>query len=178
MKTNIAVLFFLLVSAAAHSQIYITRTGSINFYSQTPLEDIKAVNNQVYAVINTAKKEIAFTLLLKGFEFRKELMQTHFNENYVESDKYPKATFTGTYTGDVATSGVSNIQVQGSLTLHGTTKNVQMPATLELSGGKLTGHSRFRLTPGDFAITIPALVREKIAKDIDVDVMVTCDLLK
>jgi len=67
---------------------------------QNFLEDIRAENNQAYAVIDAGKKNIAFSLLLKGFVFRKELMQEHFNENYVESDKYPKATFTGSYTGD------------------------------------------------------------------------------
>src|ERR1700754_5136470 len=86
---------------AAYSQLYATRTGFIGFYSKTPLEDIKAENNQVYAVIDAGKKNMAFTLLVKGFVFPKELMQEHFNENYVESDKYPKSNFSGAYTGDV-----------------------------------------------------------------------------
>jgi len=76
--------------SAAYSQFYTTRTGFIGFYSKTPLEDIKAENNQVYAVIDAGKKNIAFSLLVKGFVFAKELMQVHFNENYVESDKYPR----------------------------------------------------------------------------------------
>src|ERR1700709_425664 len=84
-----------------YSQLYSTRTGFIGFYSKTALEDIKAENNQVYAVVDAAKKNLAFTLLLKGFVFTKELMQEHFNENYVESDRYPKANFSGTYTGEI-----------------------------------------------------------------------------
>src|ERR1700744_6787339 len=84
-----------------YGQLYTTRSGFIGFYSKTALEDIKAENNQVYAIIDAGKKNLAFQLLLKGFIFPKELMQEHFNENYVESDKYPKATFSGNWSGDV-----------------------------------------------------------------------------
>src|ERR1700744_2382917 len=87
---------------AGYSQLYSTRAGFIGFYSKTALEDIKGENNQVYAIVDASKKNIAFAALLKGFIFPKELMQEHFNENYVESDKYPKATFSGAYTGDVS----------------------------------------------------------------------------
>ncbi len=103
----------------AFSQLYSTRSGFIGFYSKTALEDIKGENNQVYAVIDAGKKNIAFAALLKGFIFPKELMQEHFNENYVESDKYPKTSFSGAYTGDVALGkdGVYKIVVTGNLTL-------------------------------------------------------------
>src|ERR1700729_121170 len=102
-----------------YSQLYSTRTGFVGFYSKTSLEDIKAENNQVYAVIDAGKKNIAFALLLKGFVFVKELMQEHFNENYVESDKYPKASFSGSWSGDVALDkdGVYKVSVKGNLTL-------------------------------------------------------------
>src|SRR5690349_16961516 len=94
MKKVVAVVCFIVGSCAgANAQIFMTRTGFIGFYSKTSLEDIKAENNQVYAVIDASKKNLAFSVLLKGFIFKKELMQDHFNDNYVESDKYPKATF-------------------------------------------------------------------------------------
>src|SRR3954469_987605 len=103
MKTLL--LFLLLASACkGYSQTFITRNGYIGFFSKTPLEDIRAENRQVYAVIDAAKKNLAFTCLVKGFLFQKELMQEHFNENYIESDKYPKADFLGNYTGDVNTT--------------------------------------------------------------------------
>src|SRR6202035_4622565 len=86
----------------ARSQLCMTRNGFIGFYSKTSLEDINAENNQVYAVIDAGKKNIAFSVLLKGFIFKKELMQEHFNENYVESDKYPKSNFTGTFNEPVS----------------------------------------------------------------------------
>ena len=162
------------------AQIYATRNGFIGFYSKTPLEDIKAENKQVYAVIDAGKKNIGFNLLVKGFSFKKKLMQDHFNEEYIESDKYPNARFVGTYTGDVdiTKSGVYKVQVQGDLTLHGITKTINVPATIEVKEGKLIGKSEFKLIPSDFNIQIPSLVREKIAKQIDVSVSIECNPTK
>ena len=161
----------------AKAQTFITRNGYIGFFSKTPLEDIKAENQQVYAVIDAGKKNLAFTCLVKGFLFRKQLMQEHFNENYIESDKYPKADFLGTYTGDVDATkdGAYPVQIKGKLTLHGITQTINVPATIEVKGGKLMGTSNFKLTPGDFNIKIPDLVQEKIEKQIDVRVSVECN---
>ena len=137
----------LLSPAVAFSQRYTTRNGFIGFYSKTPLEDIKAENNQVFAIIEPGTKKIAFSALLKGFIFPKELMQEHFNENYVESDKYPKTNFTGTYTGDVdlTKDGVYKVTVKGDLSLHNTTKSLEAPATLEVKAGHLIGTRILRL---------------------------------
>ena len=168
------------LGCSGYAQQFMTRNGFIGFYSQTPLEDIKAENNQVYAIIDAGKKNLAFTLLLKGFIFRKELMQEHFNENYVESDKYPKANFVGNYTGDMPLdrNGVYHITVRGSLSLHNVTKTVEVPATLEVNNGKLTGFANFNLMPEDFNISIPSLVRDKIAKEINVKVQIDCTEIK
>jgi hypothetical protein len=177
MKALIWIFLLTIFSVDAESQTFLTRNGYIGFFSKTPLEDIKAENRQVYAVIDADKKNLAFTCLVKGFLFRKELMQQHFNENYIESDKYPKADFLGAYTGDVTANkdGTYPVQIKGKLTLHGVTQTIEMPATIEVKGGKLIGTSNFQLTPGDFNITIPTLVREKIAKQIDVRVSVECN---
>ena len=160
----------------AYSQLYSTRSGFIGFYSKTPLEDIQGENNQVYAIVDAGKKNLAFAALLKGFIFPKELMQEHFNENYVESDKYPKASFSGTYTGDVALDkdGVYKIVVTGNLTLHNVTRPVQTPATLEVKGGHLAGHAEFKVKPEDFNISIPSVVRDKIDKEMTVKVNIDC----
>ena len=170
-------IFCFLIAANSSAQLYMTRTGFVSFYSKTDLEDILAKNQQLFAAINLEKKELAFMVLMKGFEFKKELMQTHFNENYVESDKYPKATFNGTYTGDVdiKNGAVSNVKVKGSFTLHGVTKQIEVPATLQLSNGILTGNTVFNVTPEDYNITIPLLVRNKIAKQIKVEIKVDCN---
>src|SRR5580658_5598211 len=137
--------------SAAYCQLYSTRAGFVGFYSKTALEDIKGENNQVYAIVDAGKKNLAFAALLKGFIFPKELMQEHFNENYVESDKYPKATFSGAYTGDVALDkdGVYNVTVKGNLSLHNATKAVEVPATIEVKSGHLLGQAEFKAKPED-----------------------------
>ena len=170
----------LICPSIAFSQRYSTRNGFIGFYSKTALEDIKAENNQVFAIIEPGTKKLAFSLLLKGFIFPKELMQEHFNENYVESDKYPKANFTGTYTGDVDLSkdGVYKVVVKGELNLHNTTKPLEAPATLEVKAGHLIGVSDFKVKPEDYNISIPSLVRDKIDKEMAVKVKIDCPITK
>ncbi len=167
---------FLLLEA----QPLITRTGYISFYSKTPLEDIKAENRQVNAVVDLAKKNIAFAALIKGFLFPKALMQDHFNENYMESDKFPRATFSGSYSGDVdpVKDGTYNIKVKGNLTLHGVTRAIEAPATMEVKAGKLTGKANLKINPTDYNIKIPALVKDKIAQQLDVAVKIDCNLSK
>jgi len=178
-KKNIAISVLLLLAANVYSQTYMSRTAFIGFYSKTPLEDIVAETQQAYAVVDVAKKQLAFTVLLKGFEFKKELMQTHFNENYVESDKYPKASFTGSFNNNLNSNGeATDIQINGTLTLHGVSKNINMPATVQIINGKLTGHATFTLKPEDFNISIPSLVREKIASEMRVEVKLNADQIK
>jgi polyisoprenoid-binding protein YceI len=179
MKKNIFITLILVaIINIGHAQLYFTTSGFVGFYSKTPFEDIKAENNQVYAVIDASKKSLAFSMLMNGFVFTKELMQEHFNENYIESDKYPKATFTGAYTDDIdLTKGQDvTIHVSGTLTLHGVSKPFTTTATMHLNGDVLTGTASFQLLPGDFNISIPSLVRDKIAQKIDVHITVNCKL--
>jgi polyisoprenoid-binding protein YceI len=154
-----------------------SKTAFIGFYSKTPLEDIIAENQQAFAVVDLNKKQLAFAVLLKGFEFKKELMQTHFNENYVESDKYPKANFAGSFNAEVNKNGdATEMQVTGNITLHGVTKNITIPATMQMVNGKLTAHATFKLKPEDFNISIPSLVRDKVSSEITVEVKLNADL--
>jgi len=164
------VILLVFSSGFASAQQLMTRNGYIGFFSKTPLEDIRAESNQAIAALDLSKQSLAFAVLVKGFLFKKELMQEHFNENYIESDKFPKATFSGTYTGpmDVTKNGTYNVTVKGQLTLHGVTQNIEVPATFQVQSGTLTGKSNFALKPQDFNIEIPALVREKIAQQISV----------
>lgn len=153
--------------ACAHSQILMTKNATISFHSHTFLENIDAVNDNVMAVIDGAKKNIAFSLLMKQFDFPKKLMQTHFNESYAESDKYPKATFSGAYreNADLTKDGTYQLNVTGKLTIHGVTKQVQIPATLTVKAGTITGNTIFKLNPTDYNIEIPLIVRNKIEKE-------------
>jgi hypothetical protein len=171
-------LFILLVISSSakrgYCQNYMTKTGFIGFYSKTSLEDIKAENNQVYAVLDPASHHIAFAVLMKGFIFTKELMQEHFNENYVESDKFPKATFSGTCSGnmDLSKDGTYQVTVKGDLTLHGITKAIETTAQLEVKNDRVQAASAFKLKPEDFNISIPGIVRDKITSEISVKVKI------
>jgi polyisoprenoid-binding protein YceI len=167
MKNIITTALYIIICANLHAQILMTKNATISFHSHTFLENIDAVNDNVMAVIDAGKKNIAFSLLMKQFEFPRKLMQQHFNENYVESDKYPKATFSGSYneTADLSKEGTYPLKVTGKLTIHGVTKDVQIPATLTVKSGLITGTTTFKLNPKDFNIEIPFIVREKIEKE-------------
>ncbi len=163
--------FFLCMALNSFAQLYTTKNGFIGFYSKTPFEDIVAENNQVYAIMEASKKTIAFSVLLRGFQFKKELMQQHFNEDYVESDKYPKATFTGSFTGaDLSKQGIYDVKVKGVIMLHGVSKPFTTNATISVEEKGFHLVSSFDLLPGDFNIRVPSLVRDKIAKQIHVEV--------
>jgi len=175
MRLRICVfLFTIFFSCQGICQNYMTKTGFIGFYSKTPFEDIQGENNQVYAVLDPATRHMAFAVLLKGFIFPKELMQVHFNENYVESDKFPKATFSGTCSGDMDLSkdGIYQVVVKGDLSLHGVTRTLETTGQITVKNGKITGSSAFKIKPEDYQITIPGVVRDKIAKEIDVKVQI------
>ena len=157
---------------------YLTKTGRITFFSATPVEDIEARNEQVAAVLDASTGQLAFAVPIKAFVFKRTLMQEHFNENYLESDKYPKATFTGRLVGleaaALATPGPHLVRVEGELTMHGVAHRLQVPATLELKDGQLLAAAQFGVDPADYGIEIPLLVRANIAKEVSVRVALTC----
>lgn len=163
------------LSLTVNAQLYSTRTGFTGFYSETPFENIVAENNQVYAILDISKKTIAFSMLMKSFVFQKELMQVHFNEDYIESDKYPKANFTGSFTEivDPLKNGTILLHISGSMMMHGITKPFSASATLVIQNNTIDGTSNFKIDPADFNIKIPSLVRKKIADQVDVKVKVS-----
>jgi hypothetical protein len=172
---------FLLCTGLTHSHAqgkYMTKTGQVSFFSATPIEDIEAKTQQVAAVLDFSTGQLAFSLPVKSFVFKRTLMQEHFNENYMESDKFPKATFAGKFVGfDAATlntAGPHPVQVEGDLTLHGVTHHVQVPGSVELKGGQLLASATFPVASADYNIEIPLLVRNNIAKTVSVRVALTC----
>lgn len=158
---------------------YMTKTGRVSFFSATPIEDIEAKTQQVAAVLDFGTGQLAFSLPVKSFVFKRTLMQEHFNENYIESDKYPKATFAGRFVGfdaaTLATAGPHPVQVDGNLTLHGVTHRIQVPATVELKSGQVLAAAAFSVASADYNIEIPLLVRNNIAKTMAVRVDLACD---
>lgn len=174
MRTKILIIIFILMSFALNAQKFMTKNGYIGFYSHTPLEDIKADNNQVATILDASTGEIVFQVLMKSFKFEKALMEEHFNENYVESEKFPKATFKGKIINlsevDFSREGSHNVNVQGELSIHGVTNNITIPGEIEIMKDGVKASSKFVVKPEDYKIEIPGVVREKIAKEISVTV--------
>jgi hypothetical protein len=161
-------------SSLTAQNLYMTRSGQISFYSKTPMENIEAVNNEVTSMLNPATGEIVFAVLIKGFRFERALMEEHFNENYMESDKLPKASFQGKISNltavDFKKDGSYSVTVSGELTIHGVKQQVSTSGTLLVSKDKISVSSSFPVKPGDYKINIPSLVAEKIADTIEVKV--------
>ncbi len=177
MKTFILAIIMLLATQAIIAQKYISRNGHVRFFSHTPVEDIEAHNRQVVSVLNPADGTLQFTMLIKSFEFKIALMQEHFNENYMESDKFPKAGFKGKIENlsdiDFKKDGSYPAEVTGDMTIHGVTKPVATNGTITVSGNTVTAAAKFTVMPKDYDIDIPAVVENKIAKEIEVNVDVT-----
>ena len=174
--------FFLFFSAALAQDRFYTKNARIDFFSETPLEDIEAKNNSAVSVLDTKSGSLQFSLLMKGFEFKNEEMQEHFNDDYVESDKFPKAEFKGQLVNNTAVNykkpGTYNVQVKGLMTIHGVTKEVQTNGTLKVDNDNLKANSVFIIALADYGIKIPKLVSDKIAKTIKITVDAKLDPLK
>ncbi|GAB3639265.1 hypothetical protein GCM10027422_48560 [Hymenobacter arcticus] len=159
---------------------YITRAGHISFFSASIMEDIEARNDKVAAVFDLGTGQIAFSVPVHEFQFKRTLMQEHFNENYMESEKYPKATFTGQLLNAAQIlkqlhTTTQTVEVEGNLTMHGVTHKALVTGTLQLRDGQLVVFAYFNIAPADFSIDIPLLVREHIAKSVSVRINLTCD---
>lgn len=169
------VLWFMLFTLTATAQDqFITKNGYISFFSHTPVEDIEAVNNQVLSIVDIKTGEVAVSLLMKSFQFEKALMQEHFNENYIESDKYPKATFQGKIMNlkEVLSGEKGVATVSGELSIHGRTNPLTMEGKITISDRTLRFEGSFMVTVADYDIKIPSIVARNIARE----VRVTCIL--
>jgi polyisoprenoid-binding protein YceI len=159
---------------------YFTKTGQISFYSHTAIEDIKANNDQVTSFLDISTGEIVFSVLIRSFQFPKPLMQEHFNENYMESEKFPKASFDGKITNlssvDFNNPAKYPVKVSGKLTIHGVTKELETTGELSVDKDKLAAVSVFSISPEEYNIKIPAVVRQNIAESLKVTVQMNYQL--
>ncbi len=166
-------LLFLSLPAVITAQKYLTKSGEITFEASVPsFEEVKATNQNVTAIINTENGEFAALALMKGFRFKVALMEEHFNENYVESESYPKAKFKGTLE-DFEMDGLSKgktMILNGEMTLHGKTKKIAPEVQLTQNGETILLATEFVLKPEDFDIKIPKMVSNKIAEEVIVKV--------
>ncbi len=179
MKNIIIALSIVLTTFNVQAQKVFTKNGSVSFFSKSPLENISAKNNQVMSVLNISTGDMQFSVIVKNFHFEKSLMEEHFNENYLGSDKYPKSIFKGNITDlsniNLTKDGTYNVVVKGDLTLHGVTKNISAPGLIIVKNGLISTTSTFKVKLADYAISIPKLVKDNIAETIEISVNCTYD---
>lgn len=153
---------------------YITRTGHIEFISHTPIIDIQGVNDQVASVLNIKTGEMVFAVLMKSFKFKQALAEEHFNENYVDSDTYPRSKFKGKILNisniDLTQDGMYDVTVEGDLTIKGRTNKIKSKGTMIVKDGMVTAKSGFTIAIADYGIEVPAIVKDKVAKQIPIDI--------
>jgi polyisoprenoid-binding protein YceI len=173
-KLIYALLLSCIAFSAGAQDIYFTRTGKIEFHSGSSIEDIDGTNNEVSSMLNIKTGDMAFTVLVKSFHFKRALMEEHFNENYMESEKFPKASFKGKIVTmpviNMTANGSYTIQTEGELTIHGITKKISVPGKLTVSNGKITGVSSFKIILSDYNVQIPGVVAEKFSKETVINV--------
>lgn len=174
MKKFMLSLMLLSACLVLHAQkLYSTKTGQIKFNASSPLENVVAVNNQVDSKMIDKTGQIVFSALIKSFKFENQLMEDHFNENYLESSKIPKAEFRGFITNastiDFSKNGKYPINVDGTLTLHGVSQKVTTTGVMEIAGGKPTISGTFKVKIKDYGIT-GLYIGEKIANEAEISV--------
>jgi len=167
--TTILLILSFFSSFAQEPAQYITRQGQTSFFSYTSVENIKASNNQAVSIFDISKKEIAISILMRAFIFEKALMEEHFNESYIESDIFPKATFEGTVPDfDNSTTELQTKMVKGTLTIHGVAKDIEIKTNIEKTPGAYTLSGDFEVDIADFNINVPPIVAKNIAKTISI----------
>ena len=174
MKRLTFIFLFMFLVLSANAQKYITKNGFIGFFSHTPMEDIKADNNQVASILDISTGDLVFQALIKSFHFDRTLMEEHFNENYMDSEKFPRANFKGKITNlssiDFKKNGTYEVNVEGELTIRDVTNKISTKGTMEVVSGGINAMSKFNIVPEDYKIDIPGVVREKIARNLEVTV--------
>ena len=162
------------VISVTSGQKFYTKNGHVHFLSEAPIETIQSNNNNAYVVLDGATGQFEFSVLIKGFNFEKALMQQHFNENYLESDKFPKSVAKGSVLNWSAIRLDSdheyNVNVSGQLTIHGITKPFSTQGKLVIKDGMISIFSTYTIVIADYGIEIPKVVRDNISKTVKVTI--------
>lgn len=171
---TLAIIAFNTLQLAAQDK-YFTKTGTIFFEcTKSPLEKIEATNSSTTCVVDSKTANMQFAVQMKGFEFKRALMQEHFNENYVESHKFPKAEFKGLIANNsdinYAKDGEYTAKVKGKLTLHGETRDVETSGKISVKGGKVSVLANFQILLSDYKVSIPSVVSDKISNTVNIKV--------
>ncbi|MBM3169500.1 MAG: YceI family protein [Bacteroidetes bacterium] len=173
MKTKLIFLslaLMLITGLVSAQSLYRTSVGELSFFSETPVLDIEAVNQKTGAILNVGTKELAIQAKITDFQFPNKLMQEHFNENYMESERFPTAKFAGKIKEqvDLTKAGTYSVTAEGNLTIHGVTKPVQVKGTIVATATALQVNFSFQVRTADYQIEVPTLVFDKIAETITV----------
>ena len=174
----------ILLHNPATAQKYFTKTATIVFdaTSSSSPEKVEGKNRSAVCVIDSKTGLIQFSVLMKGFVFERALMEEHFNENYVESHKFPKSEFKGKIkdpgTIDLTRDGTYNVKVKGDLSIHGHSKEVETNGVLQVQGGKISANATFNVKLSDYDISVPGLVADKVAKTATITVVCSLEPLK
>jgi hypothetical protein len=181
-KQFFLILLFLVSVNGFTQKRYFTKSGNVTFSAGTSLEDIEAVTNTSSSVFDASTGQIEFAVLIKGFEFKRALMQEHFNENYMESDRFPRSVFKGRITNinevNFQQNGTYPVTVSGSLEIHGVTKQIETKGTMKVAGEIILADADFIITVSDYNIAIPGLVKDKISKTATIKVNCNYKLFK
>jgi len=170
-KIVLTVAMISLGTTALFAQKYMTRTAKVTFNAtaEGSPEKIEAINNEVANIFDGKTGDVVFQMPIKSFKFERALMQEHFNENYMESDKYPKAEFKGAFTDmsgiDLNKDGTYDTKVTGKLTIHGVTNEVKVPGAVQVKGGNVMLKSKFVVKLADYKVAVPGVVADKVAKE-------------
>lgn len=170
MKKFILLLILAFTVRLSDAQIYIAKTCEISFFSASPIENIEALNKACKPIINTATNDVQMRIAINAFVFDKPLMQEHFNEDYMESDKFPDAVFKGKINEPVDWSkdGEYKVTVTGKLTIHGVEKERTIDGTVSVKGDEITITGKFNIHIADHNIKVPSLYIKNIAEDVEV----------
>ncbi|HEX5626336.1 MAG TPA: YceI family protein [Saprospiraceae bacterium] len=170
------------IAAPIFGQRYFSKNAVIKFHSDSPIEKIDAVNTSASTVMDLASGKIEFAALNNAFIFEKALMQEHFNENYMESTKFPKTVFKGAIDDvsklNLSTPGIYKVKVSGELNMHGVTRTVSAPAEFVVDAKGVHATSSFMVKCSDYNIEIPAVVKKNVSNDVSISIKVDYTPLK
>jgi hypothetical protein len=172
MKKIFLIASAIVVTHVTQAQIYMGKSCITHFFSKTSMKDIEAKSNTAKPVLDAASGSFQMRIQNTSFKFESSFMQEHFNENYMESEKYPYSTFKGKINEkvDYSKDGEYAVTCTGSMEMHGTTQQVTTSGTLTVKGKELAIVSKFKIKPADYKIKVPSLYVKEIAEEIDVDI--------
>ncbi|MCC6371619.1 MAG: YceI family protein [Bacteroidia bacterium] len=172
MKNIIMASLVIATTFTTKAQIYTAKEGAttISFFSKAPMEDIEAVNKGATIVFRASTADLQISISIQNFRFKNALMEEHFNENYMETEKFPKATFKGKINEaiDYSKDGENKVTVSGKMEMHGVTKDVTLTGTLTKSGNEFKLNSKFKIKVADYNIKVPSMYVKNIAEEVEV----------